>query len=218
MAAFSRPAAFVTVRADLPDTSLPLSISDMTAVLKEHLHAFLQNPEAFSGLPYEQSQTLFGRMEVFLEVQKLASSGKTSWALVTPIGIQSTPVSDFADLGLRVVNPQAPGFRRHNTYTTALGRMMENASTIVERHIAIVLSAGSVPASFRLADAVYMWLIAMRPVLKQELGCHGVSLDPVRPVAEKERFMFEPIAGTPLLIVIKVTSIPGFVYGDPDPA
>ena len=217
MPEFSQPASFVTVRADLPDIRLPLSISDMTAILKEHLEGFLEHPEAFSGLPHLQSQSLFSDMPVFLEPSLLASTGRTSWALILPATIQQNPLTEGSEVGLWVNNSKAPGKVKDSVFTTAVGNLRTSATPVLHREISLALSARSIPAAFRAADAVYCWLIAMVPVFKLEFACIGVTVQPVRPATEQERAMFAPVAGNPVMTGISVVSKASFSYGAPDP-
>jgi len=218
MPTFEQPAEFVNVRAEIPDMDIPLTISDMVTVLAEHLQIFLAHPEAFAGLPASPASALFGRIPVYQEAEKLAKSGATDWILVLPVSIQHTKVDDVADLGFTVVNSKAPARAHTRPFGTQAGRMLSRESCILERSMLVLVSLRSVPASFYAADAIYTWLASMLPVLKLEYGCRTVKLQPTRLVAEKERFLFEPVAGNPLAIGISAVTIPTFLYGEPDPA
>jgi hypothetical protein len=220
MPSFSKPPDFVSIRVDIPDTDIPLSISDMTAIVAEHLRLFLDHPESFSGLPHVQSSALLGNLteSVYLETSKLALSKKTDWILILPSSIQHTKIDDIADIGVIVKNNKAPYLAHTRSLTTVAGRILSRESCVLERGMVVLVSLRSVPASFRAADAIYTWLAAMLPIFKLEFGCRQVKLKPVQQVSEKERFLFEPVAGNPLAIGISAITMPSFSYGDPDPA
>ena len=217
MPVFSQPLTFVSVRTELPDTQIPLSISDMVAIVVEHIRLFLSHPEFFSGLPHAQSSALLGNLEVFMEAEKLAKSKKTDWILVLPSGVEHKRVDDISSLGVSIRSSVAPNASHTLPFNTQAGRILSKESCILERSISILLSQRSIPASFRAADALYVWFAAMLPILQLEFGCRQVQLMPLRMISEKERFLFEPVAGNPLLIGVKAVTIPSFQYGEPDP-
>jgi len=219
MSSFSKPDSFVRTRAEPVVSQIPLSISDMSAILAEHLRIYLDNPEAFSGLPEIQSSSLLSDIEIFQEPTKIAKSGKTDWILVTPAAIKHSLQPDMTGLGVTVQNSSAPKYAHVRMLSTAAGSIPERETPIIERSVLIVISLRSVQAMFTAADAVYTWLAAMRPILKLEFGdaCAHISLVPAQPASEVERPLFAPIAGNPLVTGIVVTTFPVFRYGDMTP-
>ena len=71
--------------------------------------------------------------------------------------------------------------------------------------------------SFRAADAIYVWLTAMVPILRLEFGANSVSVTGVQGVSQEDRPLFSEIPGDPLVIKISVWSLTDFQYGAVSP-
>lgn len=216
MPVFTKPLDFTQVRGEVYDSISPLSITDITSILAEHVRAYLADPTAFSGLPYEQSMLLHASTDVYLEPAELAKAAVTDWVLVLPQDIQQEQLMDMGSAGLRIYNSAAPGSSK-TAFNTAVGSMPSKETTILTRSVMLAVSALSVPAAFRFADSLYMWLVAMAPILRLEFGCSRVNVLPAKAVTEAERFAFQGVAGNPVVMGIAVVSQATFTYSNPDP-
>jgi len=188
---------------------MPLTASDMSGILMEHVTAFLASPAAYAGLGATSVSGLLSSLEMFYDPEMLLQKGTSEWVFITPgpAPVKATRQSSLADCGLTVQNSVAPlplGGTTQLQY--AAGNIPDRSLFLMERQILVIVSAGTRAGTFRAADALYTWLSDMSVSFRPEFSAKAVLVDPVRIVGESERPLYASAAGNPAIVPIRVIS------------
>jgi len=218
MPSFTQPATYTTI--DITPKVVPLgSIAFIQAVIKERLLDFLTYPHMFSDLTLAQATAFFERLKdnLYTDPAKLRQDAKAEWCLITPITIQEDRTPSLSP-ALNVQNSVAPTPLLRPTWVPLdVGSVPSSAYSIIQRSIIIAVCQDTRTASFRAGDAIYMWLISICPLLRNEFDVSSVVAKGLRGVSEAERHIFAKVPGDPVVIQMNIWKPSGFEYSAVSP-